>query len=247
MIHTAGDSSPGRTLQRILENVVGFDLNPLAVQASKVNYLLAIAPLLRHADVPVFLPVFLADSVSLPHRAGMLEGNVYVFETSEGDWRIPVPLVESGYLAPLGEIISQALRQGHNVEWVRKEISEKLPILTNVDQPIVDEVSALYEKIRDLHQANRDGMWWQMLTNAFAPALHGRFDFVVGNPPWVSWETLPEKYRRENDEHWVRYRLRPDIPPNRRQASANVRIDLSMLFLARCMDSYLADGGRLGL
>ncbi|MBA7596780.1 hypothetical protein ES703_03769 [subsurface metagenome] len=246
MIRTAGDSNPNRTLDKILENVVGFDLNPLAVQATKVNYLLAISPLLRHADAPIFLPVFLADSVSLPRRAGMLEGNVYVFETSEGDWRIPVPLVESGYLAPLGEIISQALRQGHNVEWVRKEISEKLPILTNVDQPIVDEVSALYDKIHDLHQANRDGMWWQMLTNAFAPALHGRFDFVVGNPPWVSWETLPEKYRRENDEHWVRYRLRPDVPLGRRQASSNVPVDLSMLFVSRCIDSYLTDGGRLG-
>lgn len=246
MIRTASDSNPGRTLDKILENVVGFDLNPLAVQASKVNYLLAVAPLLRHADTPIFLPVFLADSVSLPRRGGMLEGNVYVFETSEGDWRIPVPLIESRYLAPLGEIIGQALKLGQNTEWLRDEISNKLPILSKVDQPIIDEVSALYEKINDLHLADRNGMWWQMLTNSFAPALQGKFDYVVGNPPWVSWETLPEKYRRENDEHWVRYRLRPSIPLGRRQASVNVPVDLSMLFVSRCIDSYLAGGGKLG-
>jgi hypothetical protein len=246
MIRTAGDSDPRELLDRILENVVGFDLNPLAVQASKVNYLLAVAPLLRHAEKPIFLPVFLADSVSLPRRGGMLEGNVYVFETSEGDWRIPVPLVESRYLTPLGEIIGQGLKQSQNVGWVRNEISNKLPILSSIDQPVFDDVSALYEKILDLHQAERDGMWWQMVTNAFAPALQGKFDFVVGNPPWVSWETLPEKYRRENDEHWVRYQLRPSVPTGRRQSSANVPVDLSMLFVARCIDSYLADGGKLG-
>jgi len=246
MIRTAGDSNPSRTLQRILDNVVGFDLNPLAVQASKVNYLLAVAPLLRYADAPVLLPIFLADSVSLPRRGGMLEGDVYVFETSEGDWQIPVPLVESRFLTPVGEIVGQGLKEGKNVDWVRDEISNKLPILNSVDQPIIDEVSALYEKILDLHLAKRNGMWWQMVTNAFAPALQGKFDFVVGNPPWVSWETLPEKYRRENDEHWLRYGLRPVKPLGRRQASANVRLDLSMLFLARCMDSYLTDGGKLG-
>jgi hypothetical protein len=176
----------------------------------------------------------------------LLEGNVFVFETSEGEWRIPVPLVESRYLVPLGDIIGRGLRQGQKTEWVRGQVSEKLPILSSVDQPVIDEISALYEKIRDLHQADRNGMWWQMLTNAFAPALQGKFDFVVGNPPWVSWETLPEKYRRDNEEHWVRYHLRPDSPLNRRQASENVRLDLSMLFVARCMDSYLVDGGKLG-
>ena len=84
MILSVDDANPNRTLQLILENVAGFDLNPLAVQASKVNYLLAISPLLKFAEGPVFLPVFLADSVSLPRRAGLLEGNVFVFKTAKG-------------------------------------------------------------------------------------------------------------------------------------------------------------------
>ena len=90
------------------------------------------------------------------------------------------------------------------------------------------------------------GCGGRCLTNAFAPALQGKFDFVVGNPPWVSWETLPENYRRDNDEHWVRYHLRPTSSMGRRQSSENVRLDLSMLFVARCMDSYLVDDGKLG-
>jgi len=76
--------------------------------------------------------------------------------------------------------------------------------------------------------------------------LQGSFDIVVGNPPWVSWETLPESYRRANDAQWLAYGLRPDAPLDRRQASAQVRLDLAMLFVARSMDTLLRDGGRLG-
>jgi len=37
MIRTAGDSNPSRALDKIIENVVGFDLNPLALQAKRIN------------------------------------------------------------------------------------------------------------------------------------------------------------------------------------------------------------------
>lgn len=248
MLRTAAEADPSATLERIVENVVGFDLSPLAVQASKVNYLLALSPLLRYAAAPIFLRVFLADSVSPPRRGGLLEGDVYVFETSEGDWRVPVSLAESHFLPVVGTIVLEAVDGNEDAQWVRREACERLPIVQDTDYAVLNDVAGLFEKLRDLEQADRDGMWWSMLNNAFAPTLQGRsFDFVVGNPPWVSWETLPEPYRRANDRQWLHYRLRPDAPLDRRQASENVRLDLSMLFVSRCMDRYLVDDGRLGL
>jgi hypothetical protein len=53
-------------LNAILRNVVGFDLNPLAVLTARVNYLLAIADLLEHRKGEVTIPVYLADSVRMP-------------------------------------------------------------------------------------------------------------------------------------------------------------------------------------
>lgn len=245
MVATAGEQAPKRTLQRIVENVVGFDLSPLAVQAAKVNYLLALSPLLKYADAPLFLPVFLADSVSPPRRGGLLDGNVFVFETSEGDWRVPAPLAEAQYLPILGEVFVRAIQSGDPVKKVRQTLSIRLP-LTAADANTLDAACALFEKLRDLHQADRNGMWWHLLNNAFAPSLQPRFDYVVGNPPWVSWETLPEPYRRANDELLRAYGLHPDVPPDRRQASGTARLDLSMLFVARCMERFLDDAGRLG-
>ena len=250
MIQTAGNRDPRRTLHQILENVVGFDLSPLAVQASKVNYMLALSPLLRYAnpEEPITIPVFLADSVSLPRRAGLLEGDVYQFDTSEGPWRMPMALAESHYLPTLGDLMQEGLLDADEYEetWFRKELLNRIPLVEEREANVVDDAASLYSKLRDLHKADRDGMWWQLITNAFAPRLQPRFDYVLGNPPWVSWETLPELYRQSNDELWSEYHLRPDAPPDRRQASANVRIDISMLFVSRCLDSYLKDDGRLG-
>ena len=250
MIRTAGSRDPRRTLHQILENVVGFDLSPLAVQASKVNYMLALSPLLRHAnpDEPITIPVFLADSVSPPRRAGLLEGDVYRFDTSEGPWRMPSALAESHYLPALGTLMQKGLSDADECDelWFSKELLKYVPLVEERDAKVMDDAASLYSKLRDLHKADRDGMWWHLITNAFAPTLQPRFDYVLGNPPWVSWETLPEPYRRSNDELWRAYGLRPDAPPDRRQASTNVPVDISMLFVAKCLDSYLADDGRLG-
>ena len=48
--------------RKILANVVGFDLNPLAVMAARTNYLIAIRDLIGHVD-QVEIPVYLCDSI----------------------------------------------------------------------------------------------------------------------------------------------------------------------------------------
>ena len=61
----------GQLLKKILTNVVGFDLNPLAVMAARTNYLVAIKELIRHVD-HVEIPVYLCDSIATPGEYGDL-------------------------------------------------------------------------------------------------------------------------------------------------------------------------------
>jgi hypothetical protein len=55
-------------LEKILNNVVGYDLNPLAVISARTNYLLAIGDLLQHRQGTVSIPVYLADSIMTPSQ-----------------------------------------------------------------------------------------------------------------------------------------------------------------------------------
>ena len=246
MVHSAGDQDPGRVLASILESVVGFDLSPLAVQAARVNYLLALAPLLHHRSESISIPVYLADSVSPPRSGDLVEGEIRVFDSSEGEWRVPTVLADAQFLDALGRIFDDALSNEHDRDWVMREVEERIPIDRDLDQLVFGIIDDLYQKLHDLHAADRDGIWWQLVRNAFAPSLESRFDFIVGNPPWVSWQTLPESYRQRNDDLWLGYSLRPTSPPGRRQASRNVQLDMSMLFTAYCIDRYLKPHGTLG-
>jgi len=55
----------GKSLDHIIKNIVGFDLNPLAVLTSKTIYLLSIADYLRYTNIKIEIPVYLADSLSI--------------------------------------------------------------------------------------------------------------------------------------------------------------------------------------
>jgi hypothetical protein len=94
-----------------------------------------------------------------------------------------------------------------------------------------------------LELEGRNRVWVAIIRNAFAPLLKGKFDYVVGNPPWVNWENLPESYREASKSLWGHYGL---TEVTGKVGLGKVKRDLAMLFLARCFDRYLAEGGVLG-
>lgn len=57
--------APAEKGRAILENIVGFDINPLAVLAARTNYLIAFSRFIRYVR-PISLPVYLCDSVLTP-------------------------------------------------------------------------------------------------------------------------------------------------------------------------------------
>jgi hypothetical protein len=83
----------------------------------------------------------------------------------------------------------------------------------------------------------------RIIKNAFAPLFTGLVDYVIGNPPWVNWESLPADYRESTIGLWDKYRLRERATPGARLG--NVKKELSALFVYVCIDHYLAPGGQL--
>ena len=77
------------------------------------------------------------------------------------------------------------------------------------------------------------------------PIFTSRADFVVGNPPWVNWQSLPEDYRNHSAEAWRTYGLYREHE-GLAQLLGKVKIDLSQLFTYVAADLYLKTGGKLG-
>jgi hypothetical protein len=96
----------------------------------------------------------------------------------------------------------------------------------------------------DLHRQGMNGLWARLLKNNFAPLTEGKFDYIVGNPPWVNWEHLPDGYRQAIKPIWERYGLFPHGGMD--TILGKGKKDISMLMTFTVTDGLLRAGGKLG-
>jgi len=220
----------------ILENVVGYDLNPLAVLTARTNYLLTIVNLLQQSRLgSIEIPIYLADSIMIETKAEITE-KYYILRTAVGEFKIPVNIAQNtNLLRKILDDVKMCLENGYTPKEFEFRISPY-----NLNSSEKKSLIDLYKKLLDLRRQEKDDVWIAIIRNAFAPILKGKFDYVIGNPPWISWENLPEQYRESSKELWKKYGLTKTI------SIGGFHRDLSMLFLARCFDLYLKVGGKLG-
>ena len=97
-----------------------------------------------------------------------------------------------------------------------------------------------------MNAEGRNGIWARFLKNQFAPVFVGKqsFDYVIGNPPWVNWQSLSDDYRAKTWPLWAKYGLFSLKGQAARLGGG--KKDLAMLFTYACIDNYVKDQRRLG-
>ncbi len=228
-------------LQAMLRNVVGFDLNPLAVTTARVNYLLAIADLLPYRRESITLPVYLADSIRTPAIGETLEtADAYEFPTAVGSFLVPAALCRPERFDRFCDMLEESIRAGLSPESFMRRIEAELHLLPpEWTEKDVRRTRELYEKAVDLHRNGLNGLWARLLKNNFAPLTVGRFDYVVGNPPWVNWEHLPNGYRESIADLWRKMSAGGPVYLGKKW-------DISLLMTQVALANLLKNGGRLG-
>jgi SAM-dependent methyltransferase len=242
-----GTVSEADLLRAILNNVVGIDLAPVAVLTARANYLLALGELLEAPRTfEVHLPVYLADSILTPHlrNAATLEG--IPLPTSVGTFKVPQEFVEAGTVNELATSLEWAVENSVRDDAFWQQVARLLPKGAQGND-VRERTLALYHQLRALHDADLNGLWARILKNAFAPLFIGKFDYIVGNPPWVNWENLPDGYRRQTAYLWERYGLAARKGASREQFELGKKKgDLSALMTLSVADTLLKPDGRLG-
>jgi SAM-dependent methyltransferase len=234
-------------LDSILRNVVGFDLNPLAVLTARVNYLLAIAELLEYRRGGITIPIYLADSVRTPTLGEELfNQKAYNFFTAVGGFQVPAALCAPERFDRLCEIIEESLGSELEADSFIRRLERELSLSPpQWNENAVSLARALYEEMLKLHRDGMNGLWARLLKNNFAPLTVGQFDYIVGNPPWVNWEHLPDGYRVTLIPLYQdTYKLFPHKGQRARHGST--KIDISTLMLYVAVDKLLKIGGKLG-
>jgi methylase of polypeptide subunit release factors len=235
-------------VKSIKANIWGFDLNPLAVIASRTNYLFALGDLVNEIldrGGTIEIPIYLCDSVLMPTRVSRnLYGNFLEVSNSVGEFQIPAEWVKENFmLTKATALVEEMVKNQYSVDEAITRLKEE-GLVFPYNQEIV---KSFYRKILELEKQNKNGIWARLLKNAFAPMLatsKEKFDFVVGNPPWIRWDYLSQEYRNATSRLWRNYGLFSLRGFQARLGGG--KKDLSMLFVYTSADYYLKDGGKLG-
>jgi len=236
---------PTKTLSLILQNIVGIDLNPLAVIAARTNYLLSLGDLLKARTGDIDIPVYQADSVLTPSRGSCLfDGDVYPLKTAVGVFRIPSIFAERGRMDALANALDETVEERIGEKAFLKRVQSYATLEEEELKATERDLKELFRQLRDLHDQGLNGVWARIIKNAFSPLFIEPSHYIVGNPPWVNWESLPDDYRLQTKSLWEHYGLFPHGGMD--TILGKGKKDISMLMTYVSVDRYLRRGGKLG-
>ncbi|MDZ7331081.1 MAG: N-6 DNA methylase [candidate division KSB1 bacterium] len=245
-----GDSK--ETLEHILDSVFGIDIHPLAVIVAKTNYILALGDLLKR-EGKKNIPVYLADTIRVPERERAKDvripvwfnGNVYRISIEDKDIYFSEAIINNSKI--YDEAIDCANTfavQNAGKKIGKSEFAEFVKIQhPNLpqDQDSIQSMFYASKILKGLIEQSRDTIWAFILKNIYKPIfLNGRFDFVVGNPPWLSFRYAESSYQNFLKEKIVKnYRLLSG------KGELITHLELASLFLLRAADLYLKENGTI--
>lgn len=96
------------------------------------------------------------------------------------------------------------------------------------------------DTIQSKFSSNND-LFTNEVENDYEEISIPKVDYVIGNPPWVNWEYLPNEYRRKTKFLWQHYGLFSQKGMN----AGFIKEDISVLFTYVVADKFLKNDGNL--
>lgn len=250
VINANDDTLNKDQIDLICHNIVGFDINPISVVAAKANYIIAIFSAYFSSGYnfdpdewvgeQISIPIYTADSVLAPIVYSEESELTLLTKTSVGDFKIPkFDNIDSAnkFLSLLSNHIHEQSHGKFEMFW-SLIIGKKL--LTEKYKQIVYE---LYEQLYMLHMQGHDSFWPIILRNSFAPLIiEEKFDYVVGNPPWIAWKSMSQEYRKGTLDVWLSYGIFEKSAYDKK----TTHDDFGMAVVYVAIDQYLKSNGKLG-
>ena len=262
--YVAAAEADGKTSREIIgsigNNIIGFDVHPVAVTLARVTYLLAIGRhhLKARGRPPFTVPVYLGDSLHWGQETSLFSQDLSVLTNLDHDTFLSDPGLtgpdEDRLVFPESIVANAGLFDRLMSELAdqatQRERDTLPPPLTGVFQRFKIEsysdrsvLTHTFEKMCDLHDNFKDHIWGYYVRNIARPAWlarpDNRVDILVGNPPWLAYHFMTKAQKAsfremcKNRGLWAGATVAPHQ-------------DLSALFVVRCIEQYLRADGKFG-
>lgn len=235
-----------KTIKHLCKSIWGFDLNPLAVQTARVNFLMEIADLLAASPgIEIEVPILMADAIYSPADTPSNINSVVEYNIGSHIAKLNIHLptelaLNRERLDSVFEIMGSCVEQDLEFNKTKEDL-----ILANVitKKEFINWAQPLkhtYGQVLDLHRKQWNGIWFRIVRNFFWSATAGKFDIVIGNPPWVRWSKLPDLYRERVKPTCEKY----GIFSKTKRHGGN-ELDISAMITYTVSDKWLENGGCL--
>lgn len=230
-------------LGEVLSRVQAIDLNPLAVLTTRINYFIRISHLIPERPLHLQIPVYLGDACNVPERNDIdgIECLRYVIKTTEGQIEAVMPKSLTADVQNFSQIMEnyekkvkkKNTKEGYKLLESSLEEKEKKP-------RVLKKMEEMTSKLVDLEDKHWNGIWARIMTNFLITANLGRFDIIIGNPPWIDWRNLPSGYRDRIKSLCIDRNL---FSGDGRTGGINLNV--CVLISSVSVENWLSDNGKL--
>lgn len=236
-----GELANETIIEEATRNIVGYDINPIAVISSKTNYLLALGDISAY-EKAISVPIYMCDSVLVPtvYAKQNKADHCIKVKTSVGTFELPVMKDRKQSDLFLRRVYDCMYKEYTYDQFYQLTVRTGELDYTGIDMGLVQR---FYEKIVDLHKEGKNGFWGIILKNAYAPLFaKDKFDIVIGNPPWIGWKSMSDTYRKQTLDVWTSY----DIFEKSAYDKITSHDDFAMAVVYVSMDHYVKPDGQIG-
>ena len=237
-------------LRLVLGNVQGIDIHPVAVTIARATYVLALGKLINFARKPINIPVYLADSLFLPHE---VEQNLYEklsgFEITFGEKKNEKSVAMPDWLIHSPELFDDAITACTTV--AEEHAKTKKDTRKTLDKYLTVHVPEIYKLLE--HDKIIDALW--SFTEALSDLIRateehhlvfhhseqlptcnaeGAIDFIIGNPLWLSYRFIsdPDDQKEVKSRGVDLYGVAP------KKQKLITQMELATVFLAHSMATF---------
>ncbi len=243
-----------------INNVFGFDINPIAILTSKANlilYLKSKKDLLEKISINVFLCNSI-DPIEFSPTADIELGSFYSFcvdlISTEIELRIPEEALKKENIESFQIIIKSVYNVWEeefgdfNETWkavvnsLSKDVKESFldAKLSRSKAIMGDVLKNLFEQLYELRSQDKDHIWLYLLNNIVGIRLlllKKKMDLIITNPPWLTYKDADPKLKINMKKISEQFEIKPE-------AKNITNIEEAAIFLYKVPDLYLKKNGR---
>jgi hypothetical protein len=249
-------------LSHILENVIGFDIHPLAALIAKTNYLLALKGIINARKGSITIPVYLSDSIKIPEKKFEIINSLLSFEFSTDvlNKKFLFPKIFADDIKQMDELIEKMKEHGQELEEkidlkkekkyidlveVEKNLKQSFEkSIHNIKNTIVKKIMLdNMQTLFDLIKEDSDSIWPYVLRNMYKPIpiTEKKVDVIIGNPPWLTMQGM----KNESYQNFLKNKTFYFNLIEKKDTHQFPHLELATLFFCITVDLYLKNSGEI--